>query len=105
MMVQTHDPAGVTIRTILRGLAESRGFDLELLAGAEGLDRRITIPHTQKTGLALSGFDAYLREGRVLVFGESEIRFLESLMSAARNGVLERVFTYALPCVLITDGF
>src|SRR3954469_18934499 len=99
------EPAGVTIRTILRDLAESRSLDLELLAGAEGLDRRITIPHTQKTGLALSGFDAYLREGRVLVFGESEIRFLESLGSAARTDVLRRVFSYALPCVLVTDGF
>jgi serine kinase of HPr protein (carbohydrate metabolism regulator) len=73
-MVQIHEPAGVTIRTILRDLAATRSLDLELLAGGEGLDRRITIPHTQKTGLALSGFDAYLREGRVLVFGESEIR-------------------------------
>src|SRR4051795_6422869 len=104
MMVQTHDPAGVTIRAILCGLAESRGFDLELLAGAEGLDRRITIPHTQKTGLALSGFDAYLREGRVLIFGESEIRFLEGLDPSARADVLKRILAYALPCVLVTDG-
>ena len=73
-MVHTNEPPGVTIRTILRDLAESHSLDLEVLAGAEGLDRRITIPHTQKTGLALSGFDAYLREGRVLVFGESEIQ-------------------------------
>ena len=62
IMVQIHEPPGVTIRTILRDLAASRSLDLELLAGGEGLDRRITIPHTQKTGLALSGFDAYLRE-------------------------------------------
>ena len=90
-MVHTNEPAGVTIRTILRDLAESRSLDLEVLAGAEGLDRRITIPHTQKTGLALSGFDAYLREGRVLVFGESEIRYLESLDHDARVEVLQRI--------------
>ena len=104
-MVHTNEPAGVTIRTILRDLAESRSLDLEVLAGAEGLDRRITIPHTQKTGLALSGFDAYLREGRVLVFGESEIRYLESLDHDARVEVLQRILGYALPCVLVTDGF
>ena len=104
-MVLTNEPAGVTIRTILRDLAESRSLDLEVLAGAEGLDRRITIPHTQKTGLALSGFDAYLREGRVLVFGESEIRYLESLDHDARVEVLQRILGYALPCVLVTDGF
>ena len=65
---------------------DSRALDLELLAGADGLDRRITIPHTQKTGLALSGFDAYLRGGRVLVFGESEVRYLETLTADGRDG-------------------
>jgi HPr kinase/phosphorylase len=104
-MVQSNDPVGVTIRTILRDLGESRGLDLELLAGGGGLDRRVTIPHTQKTGLALSGFDAYLRAGRVLVFGESEIRYLESLEQEARTAALQRIFGYALPCVLVTEGF
>ena len=52
----------------------------------DGLDRVITSPHIQKTGLALAGFHEYLKPGRVLIFGESEIRYLESLDSAARVG-------------------
>ena len=55
------NPPGVTVATVLRDLADSRQLDLELLAGGDGLGRHITVPHTQKTGLALSGFDAYLR--------------------------------------------
>jgi HPr kinase/phosphorylase len=98
-------PAGVTVATVLRDLADSRALDIELLAGGEGLNRRITIPHTQKTGLALSGFDAYLRDGRVLVFGESEIRYLQTLPSPDRAAVLRRVLSHRLPCLLITDGF
>ncbi|HET7220704.1 MAG TPA: HPr(Ser) kinase/phosphatase [Vicinamibacterales bacterium] len=98
-------PIGVTVATVLRDLADSRALDLELLAGADGLHRHITIPHTQKTGLALSGFDAYLRNGRVLVFGESEIRYLEGLPSDERTAVLRRVMGHELPCLLITDGF
>ena len=46
---------GVTVATVLRDLAEARGIDLELVAGSGGVDRRITNPHPQKTGLALSG--------------------------------------------------
>src|SRR5688500_7242276 len=104
MSEATHS-AGVTVATVLRDLADSRSLDLELLAGGEGLDRRITIPHTQKTGLALSGFDAYLRGGRVLVFGESEIRYLETLEPPDRTAVVRRVLSHDLPCLLITDGF
>ncbi len=96
---------GVSVATVLRDLAESRAIDLELLAGAGGVDRRITNPHPQKTGLALSGFDQYLRDGRVLVFGESEVRFLESLAEPDRTGVLRRVFGHALPCLVVTDNF
>src|SRR2546423_8208628 len=97
-------PPGVTVAAVLRDLAESRALDLELLGGAGGLERRILNPHPQKTGLALSGFDQYLREGRVLVFGESEVRFLESLAPAGRGEVLRRVFAHALPCLVVTDN-
>jgi HPr kinase/phosphorylase len=102
---ESTEPVGVTVATVLRDLADSRALDLELLAGADGLHRHITNPHPQKTGLALSGFDAYLRGGRVLVFGESEVRFLEGLPGVERTAVLRRVFGHALPCLLITDGF
>jgi HPr kinase/phosphorylase len=103
-MTEAHEPPGVTVAAVLRDLADSHVLDLELIAGANGLDRRITIPHTQKTGLALSGFDQYLHDGRVLVFGESEIRYLETLSPMERTGTLKRVFTHALPCVLVTGG-
>ena len=59
----------------------------------------------QKTGLALAGFHEYLRPGRVLIFGESEIRFLESLDDAARVRSLRLALTHDFPCVLITGGF
>jgi HPr kinase/phosphorylase len=89
---------------VLHDLADSRALDLEVLAGADGLDRRITIPHTQKTGLALSGFDEYLRGGRVLIFGESEVRYLETLEPAVRTAVVQRVVSRNIPCILVTDG-
>jgi HPr kinase/phosphorylase len=95
----------VTVATLLRDLADSRELPMELLAGTAGLDRRITIAQPQKTGLALSGFDAYLHGGRVLVFGESEVRYVESLGVAERVSALERVLGHDLPCVLITGGF
>ncbi len=104
-MEETAPRPGVSVATVLGDLAESRALDLEVLAGSAGLDRRITIPHTQKTGLAVAGYDAYLRAGRVLVFGESEVRYLESLAPAQRTDAMRRVFSRNLPCLLLTGGF
>jgi len=93
------------VRGLLGSRSEALGLSLELLAGAEGLDRLITDPHPQKTGLALAGFQEYVRPGRVLVFGESEIRYLEHLGPAARLQTLRLALSLDFPCVLITGGF
>ena len=97
--------AGLTIDALLKSRPDSIGVALDLLAGSRGLDRRITSPYIQKIGLALAGFHEYLRPGRVLVFGESEVRYLESLESPARAATIRRAFTYDIPCLLITSGF
>jgi HPr kinase/phosphorylase len=95
----------VTVGGLLRSRPEAFGLPLEILAGVDGLDRVITSPHIQKTGLALAGFHAYLKAGRVLIFGESEIRYLESLDAAARVSAMRLALTLDFPCVLITGGF
>jgi HPr kinase/phosphorylase len=94
----------VTVGALLGFRGVPTGLDLDLLAGSTGLDRRITLPYIQKTGLALAGFDAYLRAGRVLIFGESEVRFLEAMDTRARVEALRRLFQHDLPCVMVTTG-
>jgi HPr kinase/phosphorylase len=96
---------GITVGALLGSRPEVSGLPLELLAGADGLDRVVASPHIQKTGLALAGFHEYLKPGRILIFGESEIRYLESLDSPARIASLRLALTLDFPCVLITGGF
>jgi HPr kinase/phosphorylase len=96
---------GVSVGVLLGSRTEVFGLPLELLAGAEGLARLITSPHIQKTGLALAGFHEYLKPGRILIFGESEIRYLESLEAAGRANALRLALTHDFPCVIITGGF
>src|SRR4026207_2437508 len=95
----------VTVAALLASRPDAFGLPLDLLAGVDGLDRIITSPHIQKTGLALAGFHEYLKPGRVLIFGESEIRYLESLDVPARGPALRLALTLDFPCVLITGGF
>src|SRR5687767_3396242 len=94
----------VTVGGLLEARPESVGLPVELLAGRRGLSRRITNPYIQKTGLALAGFHEYLHPGRVLIYGESEVRFVESLDAASRAQALGRSFATDVPCVLITGG-
>src|SRR5947199_262972 len=98
-------PPGVSVADLLSSRPEAFGLPLELLAGAAVVGRVITSPHIQKTGLALAGFHEYLKPGRVLIFGESEIRYLESLESAGRTESLRLALTLDFPCVMITGGF
>jgi HPr kinase/phosphorylase len=98
-------PRSITVASLLKSRAEAIGLPFELLGGGSGLDRSISSPHIQKTGLALAGFDAYLQPARILVFGESEIRYLESLDAASRTNVLAAAFSHDIPCVLITGGW
>ena len=89
---------GVTVGSVIAGL------DLKVLGGAAGLDRRLTNAYIQKTGLALAGMPEYLRAGRVLIFGDSEIRYLLSLDSGARRAAVSAVFSRDIPCVLVTNS-
>ena len=95
----------LTVAGLLQGRSDTISLPLELLSGEEGTARPITSPHIQKTGLALAGFHEYLQPGRVLVFGESEVRYLDALDSDTLLNVLATAFTHDIPCVLITGGW
>ncbi len=95
-------PPVVTVGHLLRGQADAYGLGLDLVAGAAGLDRPITSPYIQKTGLALAGYHEYLRPGRVLIYGDSEVRFLFGLAPEARTTALTRSFASGVPCILVT---
>src|SRR4029450_1544777 len=100
-------PAGVTVAVMLDelGAGPTAALQVELLAGSAGLRRRGTNPYPEKNGLAVSVFDAAVWGGRLLVFGESEIRYLESLSPEARDATLARLYSHDIPAVLITQGF
>jgi HPr kinase/phosphorylase len=94
----------VTVGWLVRVRHDAYNFGFEELAGTRGFDRTILNPYVLKTGLALAGFDAYLQAGRVLVFGASEIGYLENLVPDARHACLVPILRHEIPCVLVTDG-
>ena len=97
-------PRAVSVGALLQPALDAPDLDIDVVAGRAGLDRTITNPHLQKTGLALAGFDEYLRPGRILVLGGSEIRFLDSRDPAERRELATRLLSHDIPAILSTAG-
>jgi HPr kinase/phosphorylase len=88
------------IKTLLSALRVELG--LEILAGHEGLDRRVTGDSVQKPGLALAGFREMFKPGRVQVLGRTEIDYLWSLTPQDRAEAVENLLSCAPPVVIVT---
>jgi HPr kinase/phosphorylase len=98
------ETARVTVDTVVRA-SIAAGVELEVLAGRGGLDRAVENPYPQKGGLALAGFDTALQAGRVLVFGQSEVRFLTTRLDAeTRRATIAAVLSRGNACVVVTKS-
>ena len=97
-------PQQVAVGRLLEAPDGAPEFVVEVIAGRAGLTRVVRSPHVQKTGLALAGFHEYIRPGRILVFGQSEIRFLESRSREERIAITSRLLEHDIPCILATAG-
>ncbi|MFL5319076.1 MAG: HPr(Ser) kinase/phosphatase [Myxococcaceae bacterium] len=87
-------------------LLEDSDYDLrlELVAGRNGLERKISSSRIQKPGLALTGFTEHLHAERVQVFGNTEISFLKTMPEERQREVLDKLFTSDLACVVVTKN-
>lgn len=79
-------------------------LELELLTPNVSLKRSITSAALSSPGLLLAGFTERSPSGRVQVFGETEIRYLQSMHAEARLRSLETFFTIPMPVVVVTKG-
>lgn len=81
------------------------GLGLTLIAGKEGLKRKVSSTRIQKPGLALTGFTEHLHSERVQVFGNTEIRYLNTLSEEAQRATLTKLFTeQEIACVVVTKN-
>lgn len=80
------------------------GLALTLVAGKDGLERKISSPRIQKPGLALAGFTEHLHVERVQVFGNTEVSYLRTLPEEKQRAVLKQLFDSNLACVVVTKN-
>ncbi|WP_020621063.1 HPr(Ser) kinase/phosphatase [Paenibacillus daejeonensis] len=79
-------------------------FQLELLAGEDGLKRGITVDDLYRPGLEMAGYFHYHPNERVQILGRTELAFLETLDTEERVDRLERLCDPETPCIIVTRG-
>ncbi len=99
---ETNQGAGVPIREILED--SSLGLKARVIAGAAGLDRLVTHPRVQKSGLSLVGHLHGLIPTRVQVLGETEVSYIEGLDVQAQSAAVSYLFGAHPCCVLVSRG-
>ena len=82
----------------------SEKFKLEIISGDEGLKRKITDQNLHRPGLALAGFLDLFSFKRIQVFGNTEVKYLQSLSHEQRQKSLEQLFEFDIPCIVFTNG-
>ena len=78
-------------------------FKLKLLSDRSGFDNKIYEQNMHRPGLALAGFVELFSFSRVQIFGNTEMKYLAQLSDSDKKKALERLFSFDIPCIIITD--
>jgi len=91
--------------TVERLYKERKDFlELTLLTSEDGLKKKIPNNEVHRPGLALSGYTERFAYERTQVIGETEMSFLQNLDSNKRKELLEKVFRFDIPCIIISKN-
>jgi HPr kinase/phosphorylase len=95
-------PESVSVREFLSSFQDM--LQLELLAGAEGLDNMIAEKSLNRPALAVTGYFKEFAHKRLQLFGAGEMAYLSDQSSDVREKLLDDVFSKRIPAVVISRG-
>lgn len=77
---------------------------LKLVAGESGFGRTISWGRIQRPGLALAGFVAFIKPGRIQILGESELHYLETMSPDLRAERIATICKLPVAAFVVTKG-
>lgn len=77
-------------------------FNLELLAGQDGVKHRLIVSDIKRPGIELAGYWEYFTPERLQLLGRTEVNFLNNLTWERREEQLVQFYSYPLSGVIIT---
>lgn len=79
-------------------------LDLTLEAGRDGLGNELVSGDVYRPGLALAGFVGLFTFDRAQILGNTEMLYILSLPEEKRGSILETIYQFDIPAVILTDG-
>lgn len=90
----------VSVREFYESFREA--LELEVVAGAKGLERTIRERSLNRPALALTGFFKYFAAKRIQLFGAGEMGYLRELDDKQERRVLTEIFKRQVPCIILS---
>lgn len=75
---------------------------LRLIAGENGLKRKIKVAEVNRPGLALSGYFDYFARSRVQVLGKVELIYLRTMSPELRRARIIKLLEQNIPCCIVS---
>src|SRR5689334_3727412 len=91
------------VEDLYREHGEALGLDL--VAGKDGLKRKITVAEAHRPGLSLSGYLKGHAAKRLLVFGKVEIEYLRDLDPSVCHERLIPLMSGSTPAAIVARGY
>lgn len=93
----------ITVKEFYNNLKDK--LKLRIVAGENGLDRKITVAEINRPGLALAGYFKYFASKRVQVIGKVEITYLETLSAEERRRQIKKLLQEDVPCCIVSRNY
>ncbi|MEP6802219.1 MAG: HPr(Ser) kinase/phosphatase [Acidobacteriota bacterium] len=77
---------------------------LKTVAGEAGFSRVISWGRIQRPGLALAGYEAFIKPGRIQILGESELNYLDTMSPGVRSERISAICALPVAAFVVTKG-
>ncbi|MEP6768856.1 MAG: HPr(Ser) kinase/phosphatase [Acidobacteriota bacterium] len=77
---------------------------LRTVAGETGFERVISWGRIQRPGLALAGYEAFIKPGRIQILGESELNYLDTMAPGVRSERIAAICALPVAAFVVTKG-
>lgn len=92
----------ISVREIVDAKRET--LELELVNETVSLERQAADPDVTSPGLVLAGYTDRIPEGRMWVFGQTEITYLGTLTEEEAESRLDAFFSFDVPAVFVSKS-